>query len=75
MNNIISTFTEVRSVTKRIINIVAENSGIDSTEITLRSSINFDLGVDGDDWDDILEKTVKLTMPFQRKVTIRFGAR
>jgi acyl carrier protein len=59
MNNIISTFTEVRSVTKRIINIVAENSGIDSAEITLRSSINFDLGVDGDDWDDILHDLIK----------------
>lgn len=59
MRNIEVTFAELRSVTTRIINIVAESGGVDQNEISIKSSINYDIGIDGDDWDDLLYKLVE----------------
>lgn len=54
MSSIEVTFPELRSVTVRIINIVAESSGVNRNKISIKSSINYDIGIDGDDWDDLL---------------------
>ncbi|MDB5013102.1 MAG: hypothetical protein JWQ25_1304 [Daejeonella sp.] len=47
-------FAELRQITERIIDLVSEVTNYDKSKITLRTSINNTIGVDGDDWDDIL---------------------
>ncbi len=47
-------FSELKDISTNIINIVGKSTGYSKTEISLRTSINYDLGIDGDDWDDIL---------------------
>jgi len=78
------TFSELRGTTNRIILIVSEVTGYEKEKIGLRTSINDTIGVDGDDWDDILialQKREGLTLEglyfydyFQDESQIAFGA-
>ena len=48
-------YSTLRSTTDSIINLVSKMSGTEKEEISIRSSINNDLGIDGDDWVDLQE--------------------
>lgn len=47
-------FAELRQITYQIINLVSETTGYEKSEISIGTAINNDLGIDGDDWDDVL---------------------
>ena len=49
-----SSFTSLRQTVDRIITIVSEVTSYEREKIDLKTSINNDIGVDGDDWDDLL---------------------
>jgi hypothetical protein len=44
---------ELRDISKRIINLVSEATGTQG-KISIKTAINNDLGIQGDDWDTIL---------------------
>jgi acyl carrier protein len=50
-----TSFTTLRQTADRIIQVVSDMRGIDKKEISINSSINNDLGIDGDDWMDLQE--------------------
>jgi hypothetical protein len=78
------TFSELRQTTNRIIELVSRVTGYEKEKIDLRTSINNTIGVDGDDWDDILialHKQEDLTLEglnfydyFQDEGQIAFGS-
>jgi hypothetical protein len=47
-------FTQLRTISKGIIDLIGNISGKEVNEINIQTSINYDLGIDGDDWDAIL---------------------
>ena len=48
-----TSFTTLRQTANRIVQVVSDICGIDKKEISISSSINNDLGIDGDDWTDL----------------------
>lgn len=48
-----TSYTSLRQTTYRIIDLVSRKSGVEKEEISIRSAINDDLGVDGDDWTEL----------------------
>lgn len=47
-------FSELRNISNRIIDLISDVTSTDRRKLTLKTAINNDLGVDGDDWDDVL---------------------
>jgi hypothetical protein len=47
-------FSELRQTTNRIIDLISEVTHYDKNEISLKTSINNTIGVDGDDWDEVI---------------------
>ena len=54
MHEIKIKYTDLRQTVERITHLVSETTLYDRRKITLRTSINHDIGIQGDDWDDIL---------------------
>ena len=54
MQEINVTYSEIKEVTNVIRSLVSEVAGIELKKVYSKSSINNDIGIDGDDWDDIL---------------------
>ena len=52
MHEIHITFGELRRISRRIVSLVARVTGYEHACIS--TAINQDIGVDGDDWDDVL---------------------
>ncbi|KAA5545635.1 hypothetical protein [Adhaeribacter rhizoryzae] len=55
LKEIKTSFSTLRQTSDRIIKVVSEMSGVEKHEISISSSINIDLGIDGDDWTDLQE--------------------
>jgi hypothetical protein len=49
-------YRDLRQTIERITDLVSETTLCDRKKINLKTSINHDIGVQGDDWDDILIK-------------------
>ncbi len=47
-------YRDLRQTIERIKDLVSETTLYDKEKMTLQTSINHDIGVQGDDWDDIL---------------------
>src|SRR5260370_6923084 len=47
-------YRDLRQTIERIKDLVSETTLYDKKKMTLKTSINHDIGVQGDDWDDIL---------------------
>ena len=47
-------YKDIRQTIERITDLVSETTLYERSKITLRTSNNHDIGVQGDDWDDIL---------------------
>ena len=54
MQEINVTYSEIKEVTNVIRSLVSEVAVIELKKVYSKSSINNDIGIDGDDWDDIL---------------------
>lgn len=48
--------SELRFVTESVFNIVSDIGGINPTKLSLKTSINNELGIQGDDWEDLVIK-------------------
>jgi len=60
-----TTYVDLRKTADDIIALVSKMSGLEKDEINIRSAINNDLGIDGDDWVDLqqaLEKQQGLSL-------------
>lgn len=47
-------YSELRNITNRIIKLVHLTTGHKQDKITISTSINNEIGIEGDDWDYIL---------------------
>lgn len=54
MEEIIVSYSKLKETTQFIRSLVSEVAGMELKKVYSKSSINIDLGLDGDDWDDIL---------------------
>ncbi len=59
METIEVTYTELRNIVRDFITVFSKNGAFKDEPICLRTSINFDLGIDGDDWDEFLYELVE----------------
>jgi hypothetical protein len=48
------TYKELRQTTNRIIQLISDVSGFDKRKINLNTAVNNTIGIQGDDWDDVL---------------------
>ncbi len=53
------TYTDLRRLSDKVVHIISEVTLIQPEKITLKSSINNQLGIDGDDWFLIQERIQK----------------
>lgn len=50
------TFSELRFLSTSVIQMLSKESGVSTDKISLNTAVNNDFGIQGDDWDTILQR-------------------